>query len=78
MSLNQQECPLSFSQGTFREQSRPGRVRHCSGATGQGTAGEALGAQKDQASGHDKALPAGKRPDLALEFSTRTNTRPRF
>ena len=50
---------MSYSGGVSGEQQRPGRLRDSRGAAGQGETGEALGSEKDQASGHDNTLTAG-------------------
>lgn len=46
-----------FSGRAGREQQRAGRIRDSGGTTGQGEAGEALGAEEDQARGHDHIVP---------------------
>ena len=45
-----------FSGRAGREQQRAGRIRDSGGATGQGEIGETLGAEEDQARGHDHVV----------------------
>ena len=51
---------MSYSGGVSGEQQRPGRLRDSRGAAGQGEAGEVVGVEEDQTSGHDNTLTAGK------------------